>query len=120
MDDVLTLCHGLPSRSFEPGESLLHDGGVGSAMFVLVTGEVEIRQGSVVFTRVSEPGSFLAVARLLALRLQAVTTYLSDIKRQYATTDGHLAMMDQVLSQLTSMRPGAIEPGSKRGGMPDD
>jgi CRP/FNR family transcriptional regulator, cyclic AMP receptor protein len=160
MDDVLAMCRDLPRRRFERGASLLTDGDLGTTMYVLVTGAVEVRKGGVAVTRVSEPGAFLgeiaalldrptsadvvalettevivvddasasiavnpeltlAIARLLARRLQAVTTYLGDLKRQYADTDGHLGMMDQVLGELTSMRPRAIEPGSERGGMPD-
>jgi CRP/FNR family transcriptional regulator, cyclic AMP receptor protein len=159
MDDVLALCSGLPSRTFEPGEVLLTEGGRGE-MFVLVNGRVEVRKGQVTVTSVSEPGSFLgemaallgtapsadvvavtptevlvvedaaasvaenpeltlAIARLLARRLQAVTSYLGDLKRQYADLDGHLSMMDTVLSELTSMRPREIEAGSERDDVPD-
>jgi CRP/FNR family transcriptional regulator, cyclic AMP receptor protein len=160
MDDVLELCAGLPTRTFRPGETLLSEGTPGSAMYVLVTGLVEVRKGAVAVTKVADPGSFLgemsallgtpysadvvaleptdvivveeaaamvtsspelalAIARLLARRLQAVTSYLGDIKRQYAGADGHLAMMDQVLSELIAMRPRSIEPGSERSDVPD-
>ena len=67
----------------------------------------------------TNPDLTLAVARLLALRLRAVTSYLGDLRRQYADVDGHLATMDQVLAELVAMRPRTIEPGSERGGMPD-
>jgi CRP/FNR family cyclic AMP-dependent transcriptional regulator len=60
-----------------------------------------------------------AVARLLARRLNAMTTYLVDIKRQYGGEDGHLGMMDEVLSQLMSVRPLSIQPGSAREDQPD-
>jgi CRP/FNR family transcriptional regulator, cyclic AMP receptor protein len=68
---------------------------------------------------VDDPQLTLAIARLLARRLQAVTSYLGDLKRQYAEVDGHLAMMDTVLSELTSMRPREIEAGSERDDVPD-
>jgi len=60
-----------------------------------------------------------AIAQLLARRLAAVTTYLVDIKRQYADSNTHLALMDQVLGNLIAMNPGAIEPGSERSDVPD-
>jgi CRP/FNR family transcriptional regulator, cyclic AMP receptor protein len=60
-----------------------------------------------------------AIAQLLARRLAAVTTYLVDIKRQYADSNTHLALMDQVLGSLIAMHPGAIEPGSERSDVPD-
>ena len=65
------------------------------------------------------PDLLMAVARLLARRLQAVTAYLVDIKRQYGGEDGHLGMMDQVLSALMNVKPLPIEPGSDREDMPD-
>lgn len=65
------------------------------------------------------PDLLVGVARLLARRLSALTAYLVDIKRQYRGEDGHLALMDQVLSQLMSVQPVAIEPGSAREDVPD-
>jgi CRP/FNR family transcriptional regulator, cyclic AMP receptor protein len=65
------------------------------------------------------PQLALAIARLLARRLRAVTTYLGDLKEQYASSGGHLALMDQVLSELTALGPAAVEPGSERDDLPD-
>lgn len=67
----------------------------------------------------AQPGLTLAVAQLLARRLSAVTTYLVDIKRQYAGSDTHLGLMDQVLSSLMAMNPAVHEPGSERSDVPD-
>ena len=66
------------------------------------------------------PELLLAVARMLARRLDAVTGYLSDLKRQYADADGHLGMMDQVLGALMSIRTTPMEPGSERSDLPED
>ena len=60
-----------------------------------------------------------AIAQLLARRLTALTAYLVDIKQQYAETDTHLAVMDQVLARLMSMQPGAAPTGSERADVPD-
>jgi CRP-like cAMP-binding protein len=60
-----------------------------------------------------------AIAQLTARRLAAVTAYLVDIKRQYADSNTHLAVMDQVLGSLIAMHPGTTEPGSERRDVPD-
>jgi len=61
-----------------------------------------------------------AIAQLLARRLQAVTSYLVDIKRQYADTDTHLGLMDQVLGNLMAMQPTTVlTRGSERSDVPD-
>lgn len=62
----------------------------------------------------------LAIAQLLARRLQAVTAYLVDLQHQYAGTGSHLALMDQVLARLMQMQPGPVlAPGSERRDLPD-
>jgi CRP-like cAMP-binding protein len=42
----------------------------------------------------------LALARMLAARLHAMTTYLADLKNQYAEHEGGLGMVDTVLDSL--------------------
>ncbi len=74
--------------------------------FVASDGEVFLRQ---------HPAATFAVAKLLARRLHLATTYLADIKRQYAEQDASLAMVDQVLETfLHHTDDDDIEPGSDR------
>jgi CRP/FNR family transcriptional regulator, cyclic AMP receptor protein len=69
---------------------------------------------------VESPALLLAVAVLLARRLDAVNSYLSDLKRQYADTEGHLGMMDEILGALMSIRSAEMDPGSERTDLPAD
>ena len=62
----------------------------------------------------AHPELVLELARQLAGRLQRLLAYLGDIRSQYADADGHLAMVDSVLSRLASRPPVDIEPGSDR------
>jgi CRP/FNR family transcriptional regulator, cyclic AMP receptor protein len=48
----------------------------------------------------SHPGLSWLVARLLARRLNAATTYLVDIKRQFTGTGNHLELVGEVLETL--------------------
>ena len=67
-----------------------------------------------------DPELLYAIAQLLARRLQGITAYLVDIKRQYADTNTHLALMDTVLAELMSMPQAASTPaGSERSDVPD-
>jgi CRP-like cAMP-binding protein len=65
----------------------------------------------------AQPAVALLVAQMLAHRLNAATTYLADIKRQYASHDNHLSMVGDVLESLVNLSPSAAAPGSDR--MPD-
>jgi len=66
-----------------------------------------------------QPELLYAIAQILAQRLSAITAYLVDIKRQYAGTNTHLAVMDKVLGNLIAANPTAIELGSERSDVPD-
>ena len=65
----------------------------------------------------SDPEIALHVARLLAQRLNAATTYLVDLKRQYAGNGNHLGMVSDVLASLIHQQEREFTPGSDR--LPD-
>lgn len=62
----------------------------------------------------SDPAVSLAVARKLAQRLNTVTTYLVDLKRQYAGHSNHLGMVSEVLASLVYQQAEEFTPGSDR------
>lgn len=61
-----------------------------------------------------DPAVALAVCRLLARRLHGMTTYLADLKHQFADHDSHLGMVDEVLEVLAHHQGEAHDPGSDR------
>ena len=62
----------------------------------------------------SDPAVGLVVAKLLARRLNAVITYLADLKRQFEGEDDHLGMVDEVLETLVHHQGEEPSPGSDR------
>jgi len=62
----------------------------------------------------SNPEIALAVAALLARRLNSVTSYLMDLKRQFEDQAGHLGLVDEVLEALVHHQEPEPEPGSDR------
>jgi CRP/FNR family cyclic AMP-dependent transcriptional regulator len=62
----------------------------------------------------SDPMVSLTVARKLAQRLNTVTTYLVDLKRQYAGHSNHLGMVSEVLASLVYQQAEEFTPGSDR------
>lgn len=62
----------------------------------------------------SDPQTAFAIARVLAQRLNMATTYLVDLKRQYAGHGNHLGMVSDVLASLVNQQPIKFEPGSDR------
>lgn len=62
----------------------------------------------------SRPEIALLVATTLAQRLNAATTYLADIKRQYAGHGNHLSMVGEILESLVNLTGSRAQPGSDR------
>lgn len=62
----------------------------------------------------SDPTITFAIARLLAQRLNSATTYLVDLKQQYAGSGNHLGMVSSVLASLINQPDRDYEPGSDR------
>ena len=140
MAGLLEIAEGFPHRTLAEGEVLLTDGHEVDALYVLVSGTLQVRKGGVTVTTVGQPGACvgemslllgapatadvvavassevavitdaramldaggltLELARMLAGRLQVITTYLVDLKQQYADHEGGLGMVDIVLGTL--------------------
>ncbi len=62
----------------------------------------------------SDPAITFAIARLLAQRLNSATTYLVDLKQQYAGSGNHLGMVSSVLASLINQPDRDYDPGSDR------
>jgi CRP-like cAMP-binding protein len=71
-----------------------------------------IADGAGFFEEHSE-ASYL-VARMLAHRLNAATTYLADLKKQFAGESNHLEMVGDVLESLLYRTRPVLKPGSDR------
>src|SRR4051794_38513218 len=64
-------------------------------------------------------GLSVVLARMLARKLQVMTTYLVDIKHQYADHEGGLGMVDVVLDTLMRSSGTRTELGSERDPNPE-
>lgn len=60
------------------------------------------------------PAIAMAVASTVATRLDNLTQYLADVKRQFAGQSGHLGMIDEVLNVLVHHQAPPVRPGSAR------
>ena len=62
----------------------------------------------------SDPSIALAIASMLAQRLNSATSYLVDLKKQYAGQNNHLGMVSDVLASLVFQKETKFNPGSDR------
>jgi CRP/FNR family transcriptional regulator, cyclic AMP receptor protein len=159
MSELLRLSSHLPEVAFAPGQAVVVEGPSTGAIWVLVSGVLEVSKGDVVVNTISEPGALVGeisvlldapfgatvraiapsvlrhaadgrallahhpdITRLVAVglaqRLNVVTSYLVDLKQQYADAPG-LAMVSDVLRQLSQRQTAPARPGSARDPDPD-
>jgi len=62
----------------------------------------------------AHPEVSYALAEMLAQRLNGVTAYLVDLKRQFEGETNHLGMVDEILETLLHKQRGRFTPGSDR------
>jgi CRP/FNR family transcriptional regulator, cyclic AMP receptor protein len=62
----------------------------------------------------SRPDLAFCLSRLLAQRLQSVTSYLVDLKCQFEDRHDHLGMVDEVLHSILHQQDEVFQPGSDR------
>jgi CRP-like cAMP-binding protein len=60
------------------------------------------------------PAMAFMIAQLLAQRLNVATSYLADIKQQYAGHGTHLSMVGELLENMVNLSPSKVSPGSDR------
>jgi CRP-like cAMP-binding protein len=151
---MLQLSAHLPEVRLAPGDVVVHEGGPGGSLWVLVSGALTVSQQGVVLNTIEQPGALVGeVSTLLgvpygatvratapsvmrhaadgramldshpgivrqaavglAQRLNLVTHYLVDLKRQYADAPG-ISMVADVLQELSQRQGPLARPGSVR------
>ena len=61
-----------------------------------------------------KPGAALGVLQMTAARLDGLTQYLVDVKRQFAGNEDHMAMIDRILDTLVHHQAPRPRTGSAR------
>ena len=108
MSEMLALSAALPELTCPRGAALIREGDAHGQLFVLVDGELEA-----LGFRDAHPLAARVGATTLARRLDTISGYLVDLRRQYGD-HGNLGMLDAVLESLRHHQVRASEPGSDR------
>lgn len=154
-DEILNVTADRNQRTLREGEPLLREGVRSGALYVLVSGSLEVQRNGVPVAIISDPGAVVGelgllldspasadvfavgsavireiadvedffqrypdfaryLATMLARRLWAISTYLSDLKAQFADRDDIVGLMPAVLQELLVGNRAEPEPGSER------
>ncbi len=104
MDDLLSLTSSLPERRFEPGEVVVREGegATGAAVWVLVSGVLEVRKGDVAVNTVTQPGALIGEVAVLLQRPYGATVVATapSVLRQAADGSAFIASHPAIARQV--------------------
>ena len=109
MQDVLELCQGLETVTFETGEVLLPEGGKTGLLYVLISGGVEVIKGETPITIIREPGAIFGEISMLldgphpasVEAIEPTTCHIIRGGKDYLTSNPGLAL---AVSELLAAR----------------
>lgn len=100
---MLSLSAGLPERVFEAGEVVVHEGGRGGGMWVLVSGALRVRKGAVLVNSIGRPGALVGEISLLLDVPFSATVEASERSGLRHAADGHaLLHSDPAIAMLVA------------------
>lgn len=79
----------------------------------MTAGSAYVSEGGESFLKARPDAAYL-LAQVLAQRLQGVTSYLVDVKRQFEDESSHLGVVDEILESLVHEQRRDFTPGSDR------
>jgi CRP/FNR family cyclic AMP-dependent transcriptional regulator len=103
MNDMLALSEGLPEVTFAPGETVVREGGAAGGIWVLVSGDLQVRKGDAVVNTVSRPGALVGeVSVLLDTAYSATVEATEPSVLRYAVDGRALLTRDPAITLLVA------------------
>ena len=87
--DMLALSAHLPEIEFAPGDTIVAEGGVAGAIWILVSGALQVRRGSVLVNTVTQPGALVGEISVLLDTAYGATVEATQRSTLRHAVDGH-------------------------------
>jgi CRP/FNR family cyclic AMP-dependent transcriptional regulator len=78
MKDVLTLSAHLPEIGFASGDTIVDEGGTAGPIWILVSGALQVRRGTVVVNIVTQPGALVGEISVLLSTTHSATVEATE------------------------------------------
>jgi CRP/FNR family cyclic AMP-dependent transcriptional regulator len=100
---MLSLSAGLPERAFDAGETVVHEGATGG-MWVLVSGALQVRKGTVPVNTITRPGALVGEISVLLGSPYSATVEATERSVLRHAADGHrLLSSDPAIAMLVAV-----------------
>ena len=104
MQDMLVLTASLPAVEFLPGESVVVEGGSSGALWILESGALQVRKGSVVVNTVTHPGALVGEIAVLLDGVNGATVEATEPSVLRHAADGKaLLASDPLIARLVAV-----------------
>ena len=101
---MLSLSAHLPEVRMAPGEIVVREGGTAGALWVLVSGSLQVRKGSVVVTTIARPGALIGeVSALLGTAYSATVEAIEPTVLRHAVDGQALLASDPRITRLVAI-----------------
>ena len=88
MNDMLIHSAHLPEIAFTPGDVVVSEGGSGGPIWILVSGSLQVRKGSIVVNTVTQPGALVGEISLLLNNVFSATVEAAEHSVMRYAADG--------------------------------
>ena len=103
MRDMLTLSQGLPEIEFAIGDTVVREGGSTGGIWVLVSGELQVRKGDVLINAITRPGALVGeVLVLLETTFGATVVATQPSVLRYAADGRGLLTRDPAITLMVA------------------
>lgn len=104
MNDMLALSQGLPEIAFARGETIVREGGAAGGIWVLVSGDLQVRKGDALVNTVNRPGALVGeVSVLLDTVYSASVVATAPSVLRYAADGRALLTSDPAITLLVAV-----------------
>ena len=94
MPDLLHLSAHLPVVEMDPGHVLVHEGEASSAIWILLSGELEVLKGTTVVTGIDQPGAVIGEMAALLGTVATATVTVRTTSRLRCAAHGESFLSD--------------------------
>lgn len=104
MQDMLALSASLPVVELAPGDVVVREGGSSGGLWILVSGALQVRKGTVVVNTVTRPGALIGEIALLLDAANGATVEATEPSVLRHAVDGRaLLASDPTISRLVAI-----------------
>ncbi|HWF15122.1 MAG TPA: cyclic nucleotide-binding domain-containing protein [Acidimicrobiales bacterium] len=100
---MLALSAHLPEVELDPGQAVVHEGGVGGAIWILVSGALQVRKGDIPVNTITQPGAMVGEISVLLGRAHGATVEATEPSRLRRAADGHDLLGDPAITKLVAI-----------------